>query len=339
MTSTLIESAKAQLEHPKELPERVKHYISASLSENTIKTYISCLKEYLNWGGIIPSTPVMIASYLSMLADNGYAVATIDTHKTAISQAHVLQEHFNQTESELVKKVIVGIKHDRSTRQKKAAALKLDDLYTIVNMLDNLIVAGNIAALRDKALILISFAGGLRRSEVSALIVNDTLRFNNKGIIIDLEKSKGNQEGKEEPITIPYAKNNTCACPVNALINWLTNSGIKAGPIFRRIWPNGNIDADMTYLIDSDSNRKKYKSGLTGKSINEIIKRRIKEAGVEDFVNYSSHSMRAGIATNSLLENIPIAVVSKHLRHKNTKTTLSYFRLEESFENNPASII
>ena len=188
---------------------------------------------------------------------------------------------------------ILGIKKN------KKQALTIEHIAS-VQFPDSLI------GLRDKALLLIGFAGGLRRTELSNLDCND-LEWENFGVRLYLRKSKTNQEGREEFINIMASKNQQC-CPVEVLKQWLTSSKILQGALFRNI---NKVGAPQ--------------SRISPVTIGIKVKWAATECGF-DSRNFGGHSLRSGCATYLLSKKVALNIVSKHLRHKKLDTTLQYDR-------------
>ena len=95
------------------------------------------------------------------------------------------------------------------------------------------------AAVRDRALLLLGLAGGLRRSELSALSVED-LSFVEEGVVVLIRRSKTDQEGKGIRVGVPYGSHPE-TCPVRNLKAWLSVLGREEGPLFCRIDRHGNL--------------------------------------------------------------------------------------------------
>ena len=93
--------------------------------------------------------------------------------------------------------------------------------------------------LRDRALILLGFAGAFRRSEVVGLDVAD-LDFGKDGLTVNLRRSKTDQTGEGRKIGIPYGSNPD-TCPVRVLQSWLEAAGLAEGPVFRSMNRHGRI--------------------------------------------------------------------------------------------------
>ena len=184
-------------------------------------------------------------------------------------------------------------------KKNKKQALTIEHIASIL-FPDSLI------GLRDKALLLIGFAGGLRRTELSNLDCND-LEWENFGLRLYLKKSKTNQEGREEFINIMAAENEPC-CPVKVLKRWLVSSKTLQGALFRSINKAG-----------VPQNR------ISTVTIGKKVKWAAKQCGF-DSRNFGGHSLRAGCATYLLKKKVALNIVSKHLRHKRLDTTLQYDR-------------
>jgi integrase len=136
----------------------------------------------------------------------------------------------------------------------------------------------SLIGVRDRALLLVGFAGAFRRSEVVSLDVAD-VTFGGDGLIVQLRRSKTDQEGEGRKVGLPFGSN-PLTCPVRALRAWLDVAGIARGPIFRPIDRHANI-ADTR---------------LTDQSVALIVKRCAKVAGL-DWEKYAGHSLRSGRGT------------------------------------------
>ena len=147
--------------------EKIRAYAEKSLSKNTLIAYQSDLEHFYEWGGTVPCTPEVIASYLVEFAGQ-LAVSTLSRRVASINKAHEMQGEKSPTKSELVRMTLRGIKREHSTRQKQAAPLLRDDLIAILNTMGD-----DALGVRDSALLALGFACALRRSELVALNIND----------------------------------------------------------------------------------------------------------------------------------------------------------------------
>ena len=100
--------------------------------------------------------------------------------------------------------------------------------------------AGMIGA-RDRALMLLGFAGAFRRSELVGLDIADCA-FGKDGLTVTLRRSKTDQDGVGRKIGIPYGSNPE-TCPVRTVQAWIAEAGADAGPLFRSINRHGQVRA------------------------------------------------------------------------------------------------
>jgi integrase len=215
-----------------DLPERVAMLIRDSLAENTRRAYLSDLGEFERWGGSIPASVETVAAYLAARADL-LAVATLVRHIASISKAHEARGLPNPTRSELVRATMRGIRRTKGCAQREAKPLLRDDLLLVLDAMGD-----SIKDIRDRALLLVGFAGALRRSELVALDVTD-IEHVRQGIILHLRRSKTDQDGQGRKIGIPFGR--TRWCPVAALDSSLGASGIVEGAVFRPVDRHGRM--------------------------------------------------------------------------------------------------
>jgi len=164
---------------------------------------------------------------------------------------------------------------EKGTILNKKTALVIEDIQAMVNTLER-----SLMDIRDRALILIGFAGAFRRSELVAVEVED-LEFNHDGLTIMLKYSKTDQEGQGYKIGIPYGSHPD-TCPVRSLQDWLQAAKITMGPLFRRINRYGQVGT----------------IALSDQSVALIVKKLVNAAGL-DAKKYSGHSLRSGLITTA----------------------------------------
>ena len=165
---------------------------------------------------------------------------------------------------------------------------------------------------------LLGFAGAFRRSELTALDVED-LKFNEDGMIVRVRRSKTDAEGRGEKVGIPYGSN-PATCPVRALRAWLEASEIQSGALFRGINRHGQILAER----------------LTSQSIAKVVKRYAEAAGLNPEL-YGAHSLRPGFATQADLAGAKFTDIKRQGRWKNDATVREYMQRSELFESNAAA--
>jgi site-specific recombinase XerD len=135
--------------------------------------------------------------------------------------------------------------------------------------------------LRDRAILLIGFAGAFRRSELVALDVSD-IEETPEGMLVTLRRSKTDQEGLGRRVAIPRGET---ACPVAALKAWLSAGGISSGPIFVRIW-NKRAQRVSEHRLDAET-------------VAAVVKQGAPRLGF-DPSTFGGHSLRAGFVTSAV---------------------------------------
>jgi integrase len=251
-----------------------------------------------------------VASYLAEHAPI-LSVATLVRRVASISKAHAARALPNPTRSELVRATLRGIKRTRGSAQKEAKPLLKEDLFLVLAAMGN-----SLKDVRDRALLLIGFAGGFRRSELVGLDVSD-IEHVRQGLVIKLRRSKTDQEGEGRKIGVPYGR--TRWCPVAALDGWFSAATIEGGPIFRPVDRNGRVD----------------RSRLSGDAVSTIVKERVAASGL-DANGFSGHSLRAGLATSAAQVGVPTSKIRAQTGHASDTMLARYIRSGELFVGNAA---
>lgn len=169
---------------------------------------------------------------------------------------------------------------------------------------------------RDRALLLVGFAGAFRRSELVALTVAD-VRFAHEGLIVTLRRSKTDQEGQGTTRGITYGSN-PATCPVRALQGWIADAQLTDGPLFR----------SMKY-------GKLQPGGLDGRDVARLLKRAARGAGL-DPTHFSGHSLRAGLATAAAAAGVSERAIMSQTGHKSLTVMRRYIREGSLFRDNPS---
>ena len=294
------------------LNEAVSKYVHAALSDNTRKGYQSDLAHFVSWGGSIPSSPEFIAQYLVAHAEL-LTPATLSRRVVSISRAHTSQSLESPTKSELIKTTLRGIKRTVGTKQRQVEPVLKN------NLLDMVVALNGIKGCRDRALLLLGFAGAFRRSELVSLQYSD-INFVEQGLVVQLIKSKTDQEGEGRKIAIPYARG--AVCPVLALKNWLLLSNITDGSIFRPVSRHGRIESTT----------------LSTQSVAIIVKERISAIGL-DASHFSGHSLRAGLVTSAAQAGVPSWKIRQQTGHKSDAMLNRYIRDARLFIDNAVEAI
>ena len=300
-----------------ELFNNVKRYFENAEAEKSKKAYTTDWLHFQNWCieknlDSLPANPETVMMYISDMAKI-YKVSTIRRKMTSISLIHRNNGHETPIKNAKVQRTFKGIKNDKGTVQDAKKALLSDDIKKMVDALSN-----TLQGARDKAIILLGYAGTFRRSEIVNLNVNDII-FENEGVKIIIRKSKTDQEGAGIIKGVMYGKDaNTC--PVMALKNWLLFSGIVDGPIFR------------SFTIHKELTDKR----LSSKAIALIIKRTVDKIGLNPG-DFAGHSLRSGSVTQAALNGSDKWALMKQGGWKSEAMLNRYIRNADLYKNNISS--
>ena len=283
----------------------VTGYTAAAQSEATTRSYDADIRHFKLHGGTVPATPTMVAEYLACMAGT-LAVATLQHRLIAIHRAHTDQGLPSPVMDNVVKRTMQGIRRTLGTKQRRVTALVKDDVIAIMVHVDQ---QPPMRAARDKALILIGFAGAFRRSELVGLRYEDMTEYDS-GVELMLRRSKTDQEGAGRTVFIPYARGSRC--PVKVLKNWLALADIDSGPLFR---PINRHDQ----LVGSKA--------LTPQSVALIVKAAVRKTdGDQAARQVAGHSLRAGYCTEAAIVGLQPYQIREQTGHKSDVTLARYIR-------------
>ena len=279
--------------------------LRSSKASNTLRAYKSDYKDFASFclkNGFkpMPSEPKIISLYLTYLSKS-CKFSTLKRRLASISVIHRLSGHYIDTKHPLITENLMGIKRVKGSHQKAKKPILIDELKLIVNAIDKDKNEKN--RFKNKALILVGFAGGFRRSELVA-IVNEDVDFVPEGVKIFVKRSKTDQSGEGMTKGIPYFLNANY-CPVISLKNWIEKSEIKSGKIF----------------------------DMSDKSVALTIKKYTALVGL-DSNKYSGHSLRSGFATSTAELGAEERSIMAMTGHKTTQMVRRYIQEANLFKNN-----
>lgn len=308
---------------------RAAELARSSRSAATERAYRSDWADFSAWcrdAGLVdlPAEPTTVGAYLADRADR-LKVATLGRRIAAITAAHRIAGQGFDGGHPAIERVLAGIRRRYGTRPAAKTALLTEDLRRIVRALP-----ATLAGLRDKAVLLVGFAGAFRRSELVAIDLGD-VSLSEAGLVITIRRSKTDQEGAGREVGIPRARKSSVTCPVAALEAWLRESrivsdfatdgfrlsGQDAGAVFRAI--------DHGHLVGR----------LSGQAVAEIVKRAVRRVGL-DPAKFAGHSLRSGFATSAARGGADLAFIMQQTGHKNADVARRYVQAGRLLDN-PAS--
>ena len=317
--------------HLDALADRARDYVEAASSANTRRAYASDWKHFCGWcrrQGVemLPPDPQTVGLYITALAAaTGRDKKTVSTIERRLSS---LSWNFSQRGQPLDRKdrhiatVMAGIRNKHASPPRQKEAILPEDLIAMLETLDR----GTLRGLRDRAMLLAGFAGGLRRSEITGLDCGRDQTedgrgwiefFPDKGLLVTLRGKTGWRE-------VEIGRGSSDAtCPVVALETWLKFARIAHGPLFRRVTGQGKaVGAER----------------LNDQEVARLVKRSALAAGVRGDLSegergqkFSGHSLRAGLASSAEVDE---RYVQKQLGHASAEMTRKYQRRRDRFRVN-----
>ena len=286
----------------------------------TLRAYRADLACYQAWcaaeaRAAVPATPQTIGAYLAALAPR-YALATLRRRLAAIARAHRAGGHHLDAAHPAVRETLRGIARRHGVPQRRAAALATPEIRLLVAG-----CGGDLAGLRDRALLLLGYAAALRRAELAAVAVED-VRFTGDGLELLLPRSKTDAMGEGARVGVPRGQH-AVTCPVRALEAWLRGSGIRFGPVFCWVTRWGRVEAGRA---------------LSGEGVRQILARRAVQAGISGTARepVSPHGLRAGCITQAYQAGLRDEDIMAHTRHRALATMRRYVRRARLLDDSPA---
>src|ERR1039458_1642151 len=241
---------------------------------NTRLAYESDWRDFAAWCAsagreALPASADTVSLYLVALAGRGRVQSTIGRRVVSIAAQHLAAGHASPATAD-VGEVLAGIRRKLGTAPvHRKAALSVDDLRLMLPACGD----GPRGA-RDRALLLVGFASGLRRSELAALDLAD-VSIVRQGVVLRVRRSKTDQSGKGREVGVHKGRR-PATCPRYALDRWIVERGSWPGALFCHVGPVGRVDH----------------ARIAGQSVAAAVKAAARRAGL-DPARYGGHSLRA----------------------------------------------
>lgn len=289
-------------------------FVEHAQAPATRRAYLSDVALFSAWCAerrlaCCPADPATVAVFLADEARRGVRPTTLSRRLAALRAAHLAAGLEPPTAAEEVRRVLRGIRRASGVRPTRKAPATAERLLLMVAQLPG----DSLAGLRDRAILLVGFAGAFRRSELAALHAAD-LEESTDGLRVTVRRSKTDQDGAGE--CVPVIRGRT-ACPVTALRAWLDAAGIADGPVFRPLARGG---------------RRALPVSLTPYSIGVVVKRAAALAGL-DPAAFGGHSLRAGFLTSAAERGKPLDRMMAVSRHRRVDTLLGYIRRADDWRD------
>ena len=297
-------------------------FAGQALSPATLRAYRSDWQHFCEWCRAVgwsplPAEPTTVASYLAALSAT-HTTSALVRRLAALSRAHRLAGQLWPSAHPAVRNTLRGIgrKHGRPPEQ--AAALATVEIRKLIATCDQTLVG-----LRDRALLLIGYAGALRRSELVA-IERAHVTLSAEGIRLLIPRSKGDQTGKGASLGIARGASPE-TCPVQALEAWLKASRCEYGPVFRSIDTRGVLG----------------RRALHPDAVRQILARHVAKAGLRAGAGerLSPHGLRAGCITQAVMNGARDEQIMSHTRHKDLRTMRGYVRRAKLVTESPSTLL
>lgn len=319
--------------HLEPLVERARSYVEAASSANTRRAYQSDWKHFSAWCrrqdlALMPPDPAVVGLYITALASGAgdpagkaSSVATIERRLSSLSWNYQQRGTPLDRRDRHIATVLAGIRNRHAAPPRQKEAVMPEDLIAMLETLDR----GSLRGLRDRAMLLVGFAGGLRRSEITGLDCGRDQTEDGRGWIEILDKGllvtlRGKTGWREVEIG---RGSSDLTCPVAAVSTWISLARIANGPLFRRVTGSGKqVGAER----------------LNDQEVARLVKRAALAAGVrgdlpeqDRAAKFAGHSLRAGLASSAEVDE---RHVQKQLGHASAEMTRKYQRRRDRFRVN-----
>ncbi|MER9934303.1 site-specific integrase [Mesorhizobium sp. M0088] len=316
--------------HLERLADRARDYVEAASSANTRRAYAADWKHFCAWcrrQSFDPSRPdpqtvgLYITAQASGTGRDKKAVATIERRLSSLTWNYTQRGQSLDRKDRHIATVLAGIRNTHAAPPRQKEAVLRDDLIAMLETLDR----GTLRGLRDRAMLLLGFTGGLRRSEIVGLDLGRDQTEDGRGWVEVLDKGvlvtlRGKTGWREVEIG---RGSSDATCPIVALETWLRFARIAHGPLFRRVTGQGK-----TVGVDR----------LNDQEVARLVKRTALAAGVRGDLSegergqkFSGHSLRAGLASSAEVDE---RYVQKQLGHASAEMTRKYQRRRDRFRIN-----
>ncbi len=282
-------------------------YVAASQAASTRAAYARDLAAWATWcrsrslSAALPADPLAVAAWLAAMADDGRSPRYVARRLSALNDAHRGAGHPPPGDGEGVRRTLAGIRRTAVRTGYRPRRARAVDTATVRALVEDL--PDTLAGRRDRALILVGFALGLRASDLCWLRIEDVGPAGHGGLDVLLRFSKTDQDGAGETLALAVGVREV-TCPVAAVRAWLAalaEQDVTSGPLFRSVGKGRSPRLGST--------------ALTTRSVDLVLERAAGRAGVST-EGLSPHSLRRGFATTAYAQGVSEKEISRTGRWK-----------------------
>ena len=257
----------------------------------------------------LPAQQETVELFLVDTLERGLSVSYAERRAAAIVAAH-RAANLEPPGGYGIRDLLRAARRERGPQDRKAA-LKVDELKQVLRALPKSPMGA-----RDRAVLLVGFASGLRRSELAGLDLAD-VRFERRGVVLYVGRSKSDQNGNGREVAI-FCGRRVKTCPVGALRAWLSERGRGDGALFQGF----RLDCTLGGWR------------LSGRQVARIVQRSVAAVGL-DPRKYGGHSLRAGCATAAAEAGASEISIMQRTGHKSVGMLGRYVRHGRLFAVDP----
>ena len=310
--------------------EHVRRFAAAASAPATRRAYAREWSSFSAWCSskhcaALPALPATLAAYISALAVGATTrrdgrpraprkAAGIDLALAAITAAHKAAGLDSPRDAAGVRAVRRGIRRELGTAPREAAPLLTPELRRAIAALP-----ATLHGARDRALLLVGWAGAFRRSALVSLDVADLAFSSVEGVAVTLRRDKTDQEGRGRVVAIPFGSSAE-VCHVRSVRTWLDAAGVSEGAIFRAVDRHGRVGA----------------ARLSDRAVALVVQSAAAAVGL-DAATFAGHSLRAGFATSAARAGKADRDIMRQTGHRSRAMLDRYVRAAQLWIDNPAA--
>jgi site-specific recombinase XerD len=245
-------------------------------SPKTIQSYVGSIAQI----ALHYHTP---AEQLSIAQIRDYILQNITDNKRSKSWMNVIISAIKLLFCDILKREWNNLDLPRPIREKKIPViLSREEVQRIINSKTNL---------KHRAILMVTYSAGLRRSEVSNLKITD---IDSSRMLIHLHTTKGNRERYTilSPIALDFLR------------------------VYYRCYK------PKEWLFEGQT-----RNAISTRTIEEIFKQALLKSKVGKAVGI--HSLRHSFATHLLEQGVALPIIQQMMGHRSLKTTSGYLHVQE----------